>query len=259
MLRFLHIGYYAPDQVDVRQVGNRRWIVPEVETLIDQAWIEALKRPKVHLFDGPMCRLEGWSATDDRLALELSPSSYKPFYGTNLSHPELADRYGSAILANPVGVSPALITGDHHLMFGHRNASLAYYPGRIHPFAGALEPRDAGDVFAALRRELEEELALDASDLIDLRCTGIVEDRALRQPELIFAARTPLTCAQVESQIDAREHAGSWSIPAMPDAIAEALRSEPLLTPVARAAALLWGRIRFGQDWFDHASTCVTA
>ena len=76
----------------------------------------------------------------DRLALTLSNTTYKHFLGTNLTHPELADRYGREILANPVGVSPALLTADNFLMMGRRNASVAYYPNRIHPFAGALDP-----------------------------------------------------------------------------------------------------------------------
>ena len=52
------------------------------------------------------------------------------------------DNHGSAdCLANPVGVSPALLSADNFLIMGRRNASVAYYPNRIHPFAGALEPR----------------------------------------------------------------------------------------------------------------------
>jgi hypothetical protein len=48
-------------------------------------------------------------------------------------------------------VSPALLTADGFLMMGRRNASVAYYPNRVHPFAGALDPGDA-DMFAAVRR-----------------------------------------------------------------------------------------------------------
>ena len=41
--------------------------------------------------------------------LTLSPTSYKPFLGTNLSNAKLADKYGHKILANPVGLSCLMI------------------------------------------------------------------------------------------------------------------------------------------------------
>ena len=67
-----------------------------------------------------MCRLERWEASPDgsRLHLSMSTTSYKPFFGTNMSHPELADRYGPDVLANPIGVSPALETSDGQLLLG---------------------------------------------------------------------------------------------------------------------------------------------
>ena len=90
-----------------------------------------------------MCRLERWTVSPDgsRLRLSLSETSYKPFYGTNMSHPELADRFGADVMANPVGVSPALETADGYLLLGRRNSAVAYYPGRLHPFAGCWRAR----------------------------------------------------------------------------------------------------------------------
>src|SRR5436305_6078976 len=151
MLNFHAVGDLVRDQVHPAQVNGMRRIVPEVEQLIDEAWRQATSQPGVNLFDGPMCRLESWSASTERLRLALSETSYKIFLGTNLHHPELADRYGREILANPVGVSPALQTADGWLMMGRRNGSVASYPNRIHPFAGAVEPRDALNVFDAVQ------------------------------------------------------------------------------------------------------------
>jgi 8-oxo-dGTP pyrophosphatase MutT (NUDIX family) len=250
ILNFRHTGDWGPGAVLARRATNTRPLVRTVEERIDEAWSRAMARPGVRLFDGPMCRLESTSASPQCLRLNLSSTTYKTFLGTNLSHPELADRYGTAVLANPVGVSPALETADGFLLLGRRNASVAYYPGRVHPFAGALEPKDAGDVFAAVRRELREELSLAEADVIDIRCAGLVEDRTLRQPELIFLARCRLTRETVEAKLDPVEHRGTWSVPAARDAIQAAL-SEPELTPVAVASLVLWGRARFGTEWFE--------
>jgi 8-oxo-dGTP pyrophosphatase MutT (NUDIX family) len=256
MLTFHAAGDWPRDSVSLRQVPSTQQCPSDVQSAIDDAWAGAAAAPGVYLFDGPMCRLESWSTTGDQgaeLHLALSRTTYKSFLGTNLRNPQLADRYGREVLANPVGVSPALETADGWLLMGRRNASVAYYPNRVHPFAGALEPRDADDVFAAVRRELAEELNLTAADVGEVRCTGIAEDRSIRQPELIFRVTSTRTRAQIEATLDRTEHHASWAIAATGKAVDEALReaSAAVLTPVAVAALLLWGRAKFGEPWFD--------
>jgi hypothetical protein len=100
------VGHWWPDQVRVAWATTSRAIVPDVERLIDDAWRAAAARPGVKLFDGPMCRLEAWSlGTGGVLRLDLSRTGYKPFLGTNMAHPELADdpRYGPRAMAHPPG------------------------------------------------------------------------------------------------------------------------------------------------------------
>ena len=252
-VKVLRAGDWPPGRVTVRWAADGRRRVPEVEAAIEAAWAAAIARPGVVLFDGPMCRTDAWHATDDELSLVLSPGSYKPFVGTNMAHPEFADVYGPDVMANPVGVSPALLTADGYLMLGRRSPRLAYYPGRVHPFAGAMEPADA-DPFAAARRELAEELAMTDAEVVDLRCTGVAEDPGLRQPELIFAATTTRPRTLVEAHLDRAEHAGTWAVRAEPDALADAIVSGVgTLTPVGLASLLLWGRRAFGDGWMASA------
>jgi 8-oxo-dGTP pyrophosphatase MutT (NUDIX family) len=253
ILRFHAVGQWAPHQLHVIHAASSLQTNVEIDDLIDRAWQETNARPGVHLFDGPMCRLESWQAEADRLRLTLSRTTYKRFLGTNLTHPDLADRFGREVLANPVGVSPALLTADNFLMMGRRNATVAYYPERIHPFAGALDPDDT-DPFAAVRRELREELAFADEDVADIHLTGIAEDLSIRQPELIFLARTRRTRAQVEAALDRTEHHATWATPATKDAVQAALRSNESFTPVAIASLLLYTRIASGDDDFTTQS-----
>src|SRR4051794_39453034 len=257
--RFHAIGDWAPGDVRTRWVRPARVLPAEVRTVIDREWAEALARPGVNLFDGPMCRLESWHADagGGRLELVLGPTSYKHFLGTNMRRPDLADQFGPTVLANPVGVSAIVQTSDGYLLLGRRNASVAYYPSRIHPFAGSLEPVDSGadasggpDPFAAVLRELAEELSFSPADVADLRCTGLVEDTALRQPELIFRAATPRTRAAVEAQVARDEHHASVATEATEGGVGRLLQ-DAALTPVAIAALLLWGRLALGPGWFD--------
>jgi 8-oxo-dGTP pyrophosphatase MutT (NUDIX family) len=257
ILRFHAAGQWAPHQLHVTRAASTLQTNPEVDALIDRAWQETNARPGVHLFDGPMCRLESWHAQADRLRLALSHTTYKRFLGTNLTHPELADRFGQQILANPVGVSPALLTADNFLMMGRRNASVAYYPNRIHPCAGALDPDDT-DPFAAVRRELHEELAFTDEDVAEIHLTGIAEDLSIRQPELIFLARTTRTRAEINRSLDAAEHDDTWLITATQKAISEICNADVQpeeFTPVAIASLLLFARVAFGAEFFRRTTS----
>lgn len=249
MLTFRATGDWGPGQVSLgwAERSSRRE-VPEVERIIEETWARVSGRPGVHLFDGPMCRLESFDASGDVLDLSLSHTSYKAFVGTNLEHPHLADPFGPGVMANPLGVSALLETADGYLMLGRRNASVAYYPNRVHPFAGALEPRDGADPFAAVYRELAEELSLSRDAVTGLRCRGLVEDSALRQPELVFHATSSRRRAEVEDLLDRVEHHGTWAVQV--GRIDRAI-GDPALTPVAVASLLLWGRARLGTEWFD--------
>lgn len=249
---FIHaVGDWEPPQVRTHWSDqSHRRIDPVVEARIDAAWASAMSQPSARLFDGPMCRLEKFAATPDRLELFLEPTSYKIFLGANIANPQLAREFGKDVMANPVGVSAALVSSDDRLIFGRRSSWVAYYPNRLHPFAGALEPADAGDIFAAMRRELAEEICVPAGELSEMRCLGIVEDARLSHPELIFAVRCSRTAGRIDFDMDRDENNATWSAAVTPDDLATALQQNADFTPVAVATILLTGRSRFGETWF---------
>jgi 8-oxo-dGTP pyrophosphatase MutT (NUDIX family) len=251
MFSVLCLGDWPIGRVQTDWTASTRRLLPEVESAIEQAWQKAKAVPGTLLFDGPMCRMEQWTARPDRLHLKISPCGYKTFFGTNMSNPQ----FGADVLANPVGLSAALCSSDGSLLFGRRNQNLAYYPGRIHPFAGTLEPHDA-DVFAAIRRELHEELSLAQSELTDQRCLGIVADDRLKQPEMVFAVDSKLSRSEIVSRLNTVEHKSAYEIPATAHGIESALTTDTdQLTPAAVAALLLWGRHRMGIDWYTRLAT----
>jgi 8-oxo-dGTP pyrophosphatase MutT (NUDIX family) len=222
-----------------------------VRAEIEQVWSVMSQKPGVHLFDGRMCRLESFAADDGELQMVLSETSYKSFAGTNMHNPQFGTQYGEAAMANPLGISVALISGDGFLVLGRRNERVAYYPGRIHPFAGALEPEDGMDVFGAIRRELAEELNLGEPALAQLTCLGMAEDRGLVQPELICYAEVEKILDELRGEVDEVEHDAIVPIAVSPDVFERELASAKLYTPIALATILLCGRERFGNGWFD--------
>jgi 8-oxo-dGTP pyrophosphatase MutT (NUDIX family) len=254
-VRFQAIGRWEPTDIFVRWVPENRIRDAEVERIIAKTWDDAQSRPGLKLFDGPMCRLERFTA-GKTLELELSPTSYRIFWGTNLNNSRLAQKYGPASLANAVGLSCALESADGFLMLGRRNDSVAYYPSRVHPFAGALEPAEKMDVFAEARRELNEELGLGAEDIRGLTYVAIIEDVSIAQPELIVSAKTTRTRSQLENNLDKAEHDSLVAVEQIRQKVESSL-TDPAMTPVALGTILLWGREHFGPDWFDAAHRAV--
>ena len=238
----------------VRCEWGKPTFAPSAQTraLIEASWREAAARPGVHLFDGPMCRLESVRASADELALALSRTSYKQFLGTNMAHPELPQSES----ANPVGLSCALESADGYLLLGRRNDRVAYYPSRLHPFAGALEPPGDGgvpDVFAEVHRELAEELSITPAEVAELACVALIEDDALRQPELIFLARSHLTRREIEGRLDPEEHDAVEALVPREARVDELLAERERMTPVCAGAILFWSSPRFGAVWFADA------
>ncbi|CAN5372953.1 hypothetical protein BH10PLA1_BH10PLA1_04340 [soil metagenome] len=250
MFTVLATGNWSIDQIHARQGGAPRRIVPEVEAIINAAWAKLSQRPGIKLFDGRMMRLASFNATPDRLELVLSETSYKAFAGTHMARPDLAGRYGRDVVADPLGLSTIVVTSDDYLVMGWRKKSLAFYGGRVHPFAGAMEPNDDGPIQAAYR-ELLEELSLDHTAAGEIRAIGMVEEHRLQMRELICISRSPKTRKELVATLDDEEHHAACSVRGTIDEIDRAFTTEKVLTPVGRAAILLLGRLRFGQAWFE--------
>jgi hypothetical protein len=256
IVAFRMIGRFARGKVAARWVDRPpRPLDAQVQRRIEEAWQKAQARPGIKLFDGPLCRLEQFRA-GETLDLELTRTSYKIFWATHVADPSLADEYGPQVMANPIGLSCALESRDGCLMLGRRNESVAYYPGRIHPFAGSLEPQERVDVFAQVERELDEELGLKPAEIGGMACIGMIEDLSLRHPELVFHVRCAPERPRIEQMLDPGEHEGCLAIEPRPAALEAALKN-PQLTPVALGTVLLWGRGQFGEAWFDAANAAV--
>jgi hypothetical protein len=254
-VRFQAIGRWEHEQVRTRWVPESRPRHAEIDAIIEREWEQAGARPGLQLFDGPMCRLEHYTA-GKTIELDLSPVSYKVFWGTNLTNAWLGEKYGHESLANPVGLSCVVQSADGFLLLGRRNATVAYYPSRVHPFAGALEPSGNVDVFAEIRRELNEELKIEPKDIANLVCLAIIQDVSMGQPELIFSAKISSSRQELEERLDATEHVSIVAIEPDEKKLEEAA-GDSAMTPVAVGTILLWGREHFGAPWFDAAQRAV--
>ncbi len=263
MVELVCIGDWPRGSVSICSVPSGRRLVPQVEAAIGQAWKDARLRLGKSLFDGPLCRVENVHALSSHLELELSPTSFRPFLGTNLTNPQFAQAHGPDVMANPLGVSALLISNNGWIILGQRGESVAHYPGRLHCFAGCVEPRDA-DVFTSIERELSEELSLKDDELAEIHCIGLARDPSLLQPELIFEVPVALDEQQLTARLDKSEHDSICNIRSTAEGVNQMIEQGGsirgrVLTPIAMAAILLWGRRHLGNHWFARAAATVTS
>jgi 8-oxo-dGTP pyrophosphatase MutT (NUDIX family) len=238
---------------------------PAIEECIARTWETELalaRESERMLYNGDLVRLVQARVTPAQLHLELGPTCYRDFLGTNLHHAATVSRTGEQHLANPLGISSTVITRDGFLVFGRRSARVAFHAGHLHTFGGLLEAsdRDADgrfDVFGAAIRELTEELGVRKDEIDEIIVAGLVRDRNILQPELLFEATLNLSRAELTARFDPtlpdQEHTRLEFVHDEPEAIVPFVRRSAPVAPVAAAAMLLHGRHAWGTDWYEQS------
>lgn len=217
------------------------------------------------LYNGALARLIRAHVEPGGLRLDLGPTCYRDFLGTNLNHAGRTRAVDASALADPVGVSAIVVTSDGFLTLGRRSHRVAYHGGLLHPFGGMLEQADriggTFDVFAAVLREIREETGLRAAELADPVLVALVRDRAIHQPELLFDVEVQVAREQLAARFAAlpldQEHTAVEFVADDPDAALAFLSSAEVVTPVGQAAILLHGFRSWGTAWYEQ--TCYLA
>lgn len=248
-------GRFARAAVTTRFEPAPRESSAELDAWIERRWQELLaqaQREGRELYDGALLRFV--AATERRdgsgarhLELVVGPGRYRDFAATNLD-PTLppADRGGRfawRTFGNALGACAIVATADGALVLGRRSDRVFSYPGWLHAFGGMVEAGDRSDAaidpFAAVARELHEELGLAPMELRELTLRAIVREPRLHQPELLFHAEVALTVAELEARWrgaeSRREHAALVAFPCERAAIAAQLATLDRVCPIARA------------------------
>ncbi len=256
---------FTREQLSQNWSDALRPTTPAIEECIARIWETELalaREGQRMLFNGDLIRLVEARATPTMLHLELGPTCYRDFLGTNLHHAATVSRTGGQALSNPLGISSTVITRDGFLVFGRRSGRVAFHAGYLHTFGGLLESSDRDsqgrfDVFGAAIRELTEELGVHRDEIVEIIVAGLVRDRSILQPELLFEATLTLSRAELMARFDPalldQEHTGLEFVHDEPEAIVPFVRRSTLVAPVAAAAMLLHGRHAWGTDWYEQS------
>jgi 8-oxo-dGTP pyrophosphatase MutT (NUDIX family) len=260
------IGPFEKDQVSTEWTDELRMSTTHLDSLIEQTWLdqkEAADREGRLLFNGEMGRLVSAECSPNKLHLVLGATNYRDFVGTNLYNGQLFSTKGAEHFSNPLGTTATVITRDGWIAYGRRSHRVAFHSGYLHTFGGALEMQDRGtdgrfDVFAALQRELGEELGLEAGDVERIHVTGLVRDREIHQPELLLDVYVRLgreeLLGRLDLSADDQEHTAIEWCADEPGAVVPFLQAAGKVAPVCTAAILLHGLLKWGTSWYERAS-----
>jgi 8-oxo-dGTP pyrophosphatase MutT (NUDIX family) len=256
-------GPFHRGAIELCWTDTPRRTTAELDARIDEIWhreLELANRSGAVLFNGELIRYVGHAVADGALRIDVGATDYKTFLGTNLRSGHWIDEIGCESFANAIGVSALIVSDDEpgFVLLGHRSGKVVDQPNAIHTFGGALDAGDRDsrgviDVFAAVTRELCEELTLKADEVVGLDCLGLVHDRVIWQPELVFAARVKLGVDELTARVDvaseAAEHLGVERIVESAESLASYMVQSTRTTPAAMSALCLHGWCEFGAEW----------
>jgi 8-oxo-dGTP pyrophosphatase MutT (NUDIX family) len=252
-------GRFDKGQLRITWTHEPRATTDEIERLIAEQWERRLAQAEQTgqmLFNGELARYVSHEVTGGTLHITVGPTCYRDFLGTNLYHNHRVDELGWHRFGNPLGTTGLLITADEQILLGRRSHRVAFHGGYLHTIGGALEMQDIDDpadidAFAALLRELGEEIGLTAREVTSAHCMGLIRDTDIYQPELLFEVHIGLTAAELCGRLDhddaQQEHVGLEWCPNRPNAIVDFLHAARPVAPVAVGTMLIYGM----QTWGD--------
>ncbi|MHB8600848.1 MAG: NUDIX hydrolase [Ktedonobacteraceae bacterium] len=270
MLEFdiLARGLYRRDRLDITYNSSLHIsITPSIQQWMDTLWQQKLAiahEKGTRLFDSQLFRLEqATSSSDGTLYLVMGNTSYKEYVTTR--EPDFARGGDRSELSNALGVCSVVETSDGYILLDKREGVDAYV-GRYHVIGGFFE-RDLDstsisnttatvvqpDPFAAITREIREETGIQSTDIREQYCLGAVYDLTLPHCELCFLTRLNISLKEVHTRVPEEDeikqlHSLYVTAESLRDFI---IRHQGNISPTGEPNLLMYGAVRFGEEWWD--------
>ena len=265
------LGCFDQDKVSWTRSSQPRPTTPAIEAVIARIWeaeSAVAETEDRDLHNGQLVRMLAVTAAAGSLRFTFGETCYRDFLGTNLLGADLVNAEGPDSFADPLGISAVIVTTDGYIALGRRSHRVAFHRGYLHLFGGMLEPDDLAGasenqgraLSASVIREVCEELGLTKSEVTDAPVIGIVRDRAIHQPELIFDAAITLTRDDLTrrfAETADTEHSDIEFAATDPESMLSFLQTGTDITPVAQAGILLHGRNTWGASRYEHACSVL--
>ncbi|MCG8608195.1 hypothetical protein MJD09_24820 [bacterium] len=191
--RVLTSGCFSAQQTKITWRPAKRRLPAALKHKIEAYWNHEVSQESGRplLFNGQLCRLDGWQCTSSYLVLTLALSEYKELLYSNSHTAEITAEYGSGALSKALGISAILLSRDDKLVMIRRSEMVGECPGMLDVFGGHIDPIEhsvdkAPDPWLAMRAELLEECGLNIGSNEQLCCLGLIETTLTQKPEMIF-------------------------------------------------------------------------
>ena len=260
-------GLYRQTDLHIAYQPDQRLLLPsEQQAWLDQRWQEKLYQAQQQhhlLFDAPLYRfINAQAQPGNILALTLGETSYKEYVVTR----EDTFAHGRARneLGNPLAVCSVVETSDGFILLDQRQG-VDVYVGRYHVIGGFFErgldttASQQPDPFAAMQREIREETGIQAGDIQEQVCLGLVYDLATPHAELCFLTRLHIPLTEVlqrkpeDSEIKALQtlHVTQTSLRHF------LLQNHGNISATGEPNLLFYGALKFGEDWHEAISSAL--
>ncbi len=121
-------------------------------------------------------------------------------------------------------------------------------------FERDLDMGELPDPFSAMRREIREETGIQATDIQEQYCLGLVYDLATPHGELCFLTRLNISLAEVLHNRTPEEDEIKQlrSLQVTPESLRKfILENHGNISATGEPNLLMYGSWKFGEDWFD--------
>jgi 8-oxo-dGTP pyrophosphatase MutT (NUDIX family) len=213
--RLIHAGWFREDNVVIELVAGERYFSPDVEELIEEAWLEARLDPYLDLYNGKALSMIASSVTKGILKVQTMRTDYRSFYGTNVRN--FSRINDPRLCANALAVCAVVESRDGNILIGRRSAKVAESSGFWHVPGGTMEvspelniyanalklrSRNLLNPFRQMERELEEEFGLRLMDIGWSVCLALGENLRIGKPEFICYYHLNIDSVDVQKRIE---------------------------------------------------------
>jgi len=197
-------GNFSQNEIKIKWNPSLRLLPIPLMERIEAYWNKAVEQTSKsqYIFNGELCRLNGWKIEQNRLNLYLGRTNYKELLYSNNFIQEVHEQFGTEFLANALGVSAILVSLDEESILIERSDTVGEYPGRIDVLGGHIHPLEHAvarvpDPFLAIKAEIHEEVNLQLTEQEPINCLGLIENKATKKPELIFFVKSQRTSQEI--------------------------------------------------------------
>ncbi len=206
MYKILIDGIFDVAQLQASLRAGMRTYPDYIEKIVAEAWGNV--PVGVDIFDGCVYCLIDYTCTNNVLSYTLQASTYRYFYGTNVSRGHI--RANEADYANSLAVCSVVETSDNLVYLGLRSTQLAEQAGLWHTAAGNIDTYSTNPAFDTIFAELKEELGVNKNVIEKCLCLGLVKNMQNLKPEFIFYTRLKINAeellARISKAVDCQEH-----------------------------------------------------